>query len=1549
MKLENIEVLRNLSLKEKSRDWMYQSAKKNKLNLVLFGIIMLIGLLCPVQSKAQNFPVRSTVQLLPPHPLNLSGYSDLSANGIQATLILNEAGRLQYAVKLRITIEGQDIFMQTKSTYQPPPIFLDGNIPMTLLGSDLAGYFNPRNFNISGGSAELVRRGGNLPEGLYTFTVEVLDFNRNIVVSNTGQARAWLILNDPPILNQPANTKKVNINGDVQNIFFQWTPRHTASPNAAFNVRYIFELFEILPKGRNPNDIALTTSPIYSNVLFGNSLVYGPGEPQLFRGTDYAWRVKAIDDSGKDLFKNDGFSEVFSFTYGDACQVPDGITATAVSHKLLRFQWNQGIEQDSYEVQLKKADADEDSWRSFPTETAEREVSFVEAETTYSYRVLGVCGNSKSAPSEEQTVTTPAVEEFACGNEEVPFVPLSDDPANYLGYGSVITAASFEVFVTSAVRNPDGTFTGTGLVELPFLKAMRVGAVFRNIGVNKEYQLISGMIETTHQPVETVMNLDSLGGDDGDGGVDIISAVEEATGADTVIVVGLDIDSIYVDDDNNVVVVDPDGIEQVVGQVGVDTDGDGEPDVDSVAVVDEDGDTYVATADGVTNAGNFSGSGPGSTQTAPGGTENRFNIIAKFLVDEQSGTYAYGFDSPPDDESYNHYERSEINEDTYKAAWRSVETGRVAYIRSGYKPEGEERLNVVYKSEDFGTVSHTPATAGSNDEEGAFYDQLLVQGRSHESVECIYAMAQDGEGESLYEEAIGRVNVVSYDEKRIDLAIVPINGAQVNLGNLEAELNKIFGQAVVKFNPIQFKTNVDVPDWDKNDDKLFNAETNAGFRTAEMNAVRKAVKAQHGIDKHTYYVFLIPHPPKQSGRVGIMRRKSQFAYIFSKGQSTEKLIKTIAHELGHGIFHLEHTWKDPALIGPGQLRSANLMDYDEVGAGNLGLDLLYPQWQDIHNPAWVIGLFESDEDAALDEDAAIYYDGEKLKRFLTQIKKNNKSLWNGDLLLKNGKTPEAIISNKDLQDDVFVRNYYENFSVDMSNFLNGVIDFYPNDQGIQRVLEKHKNDPVYDNESLPYNQEKILLAYKVPVDFDDDGLLITPGESFTITMHGYSVTNSIISHYAQKIVEPDVVTYIFYNGLSPKRGVKNPGEGNVVSNRKALSFTVPKLESVFFEQFLNLRGLINFNVIDPDKLKDEIKIVVTRRQSNRYITSGMIKVEGTDIEGVTLELGKGTFQESNSPCSDERRLKLACKRVPKGIYNAELNRTANSGQGQHVYRSIRIKDGQNNSNRTGVLIHRGTNQSFTEGCILAMYSKDLNQIKLNPEKFMDGKKMGYNSIVQASEAFVLSLYNKIDELNPENKKKIVVEIRDEDSDNSLNIESPTFELRRISGEYYFSLNVKEKANELIDELPKKLVERLLEDLNIIEVIEDEIKKIEGLIKNGQNVTKDEKAKRLKDLWDSEIQKANSELTSDNALAKFKLNEDFINELKTWLGTKINHQNKNQIINRIIENQSSAPLAYYYLTDNNTTKGRIMVSTKLRNMLDRDISNIIEETKLKFTR
>ena len=256
---------------------------------------MAISLSC----KAQVFPVQANVSLTPPYSPYLSDYTAPGSQRLIIQLTPNDITTSDHPIKLRVTIEGVGITIRTKQNFVPQPLTLyGGGSPTILYGDDILVYFNPNNLEFAGYSKAEFLKTAKIPEGIYRFSVEVFSYNRNVQLSNKGTTMAWIILNDPPLLNLPRKDTKIKIL-DPTSIPFTWTPRHTGSPNSAFSTEYVFRLVEIWPENRNPNDAFLTQRPLHEETTTQTQFVYGLEHPALIPGRKYAWSVQARDVDGK--------------------------------------------------------------------------------------------------------------------------------------------------------------------------------------------------------------------------------------------------------------------------------------------------------------------------------------------------------------------------------------------------------------------------------------------------------------------------------------------------------------------------------------------------------------------------------------------------------------------------------------------------------------------------------------------------------------------------------------------------------------------------------------------------------------------------------------------------------------------------------------------------------------------------------------------------------------------------------------------------------------------------------------------------------------------------------------------------------------------------------------------------------------------------------------------------------------------------------------------------------------------------------------------------
>jgi hypothetical protein len=598
------------------------------------------------------------------------------------------------------------------------------------------------------------------------------------------------------------------------------------------------------------------------------------------------------------------------------------------------------------------------------------------------------------------------------------------------------------------------------------------------------------------------------------------------------------------------------------------------------------------------------------------------------------------------------------------------------------------------------------------------------------------------------------------------------------------------------------------------------------------------------------------------------------------------------------------------------------MDYPPAG-GQVGAKLWKPQWDLIHNPEFTTGLWDNMEDGA-------YYSTERLLELLKAIKSNNAKRVNGGSASFTLK--EGVVKQSDISDAVFIQNYFSTFSFSPIQVMDVITD-----ESIKNALKSKSNftnlTPVPNSTAPVGDENPILLAKEMKVSFDATN-------TYTITMNGYSLTDYIVTTYASKEIISGGTKYTFYNAKMAPSNVPNQlGESNVLNNRKAFEIIVHEdmnsvvLKSKQFESYINLKG-----IIQPDEDIKTINIIVERLFSNDFITIGEIRLEGTDLKGYTLELGKGTDEQCKKSCVIEKQVKFECKRIPKGTYKFKLNTSSTAQAGQHSYKSLWLENTNiNGSERDGILVHRGDAYSWTQGCILAMSNDDLESIKQDPDSFISGKTMGFNNInYQESQVFVYMLYDYLKKIDPDGSKTKTIEIKDNDS-KQLSVNATTFQLRQRAGQLYYSLNIDGESDAVIQQMAKDQVDNLLTTLGVKKAVEDKLAALKST-----NVTDAETIKKaLGAAWDAEYEKQKAKITAEIVKGKIERSK-FLENLKdkvSKLLTDKKESNASEVVNYMFletNYKPYSPIKTFF--DDNGFKNKIKIDNTL---IINEINNIKE--------
>ncbi|RJE71210.1 hypothetical protein [Reichenbachiella sp. MSK19-1] len=901
--------------------------------------------------QGQTYPVQVTTTLLPPYSPELSYYSSADVNNMQVFVHVLELDRVDYRAKLRLTIEGAGVRLTTLPSYVPNPLVLQGGVPLMLSGFDLRHYLNPDHLAFEGMTKADFMRNGRLPEGFYTFTIEVLDYTRGVRVSNASMATAWIVLNDPPLINFPINADKITLS-EPQFVNFSWLGRHLASPNAAFSTEYEFSLYEMLPGQTSPDAAVRSSNTIYRTTTTQSSLLYGPAEPLLEPGKKYAFRVQAYDVSGRDLFKNQGYSETYWFQYGDECMPVKFLAGEALDDSRIKVTWESEMSHTGFTLQYREKG--KSSWHTEQALFGAQVIPDLQANTEYEYQVAGKCLNYIGDYSTIQTVKTeertsgPEDEgTYACG-EEGEASDLNPTPLEKtLRTLDQFEIGGIDVIILEATKGSDGSYTGTGYSPLPIFKGAGLKVSIENVIINEDYKAIAGKVVTTYDEEGSFI----FGSHDErePEGEDVPNGIEDLP--TVVVTIPVEIASVTVAD-GVVTVLDETGTPVSLESTALPAEGN------TLTLEDASGDQWLVDSEGnvqkaePTAASQAAGTAPAAISADE---DVDFSITFEAYTDQK-----FGFDDPkqPFDKTTTGlsvgYTQKQVQEENYWVAWKSVATGQTDWV-TAIHDAGEALPAYV----GFKTTTGELASQPSEQEQSK---AITVLGKSNQHTETVtaYVKQEDEEGNET-EKTLGVLQVISYDQVRERVIIVPVNDATVPDAYTVGEaLNRIYGQAVAHWE-VEVSSSYQVEaeiltQLDEGESGILSS-----FPSNMQGFNRDYKRSLDNYDKDAYYLFLIPGSDSDraglsADRAGFMPFKRQFGYIWTDKASNQST--TIAHELGHGAFRLRHTFSTENFVAA-QGSTDNLMDY------NNGTQLYKHQWDFVHDPESMVGWFQEDEEGAM--------------------------------------------------------------------------------------------------------------------------------------------------------------------------------------------------------------------------------------------------------------------------------------------------------------------------------------------------------------------------------------------------------------------------------------------------------------------------------------------------------------------------------------------------------------------------------------------------------
>ena len=430
-------------------------------------------------------PVSSQTFLQAPYLYNINHWSRMADDRLQVRLRLLDTRVEQASLLLRMRLVCESLSLENAMPL-PIPVSLSGGEEIQLSARDLYPYFLPANLIYSGnGQQAFLQSGGMLPDGVYRLYFEVYEAKSGNKVSiQESPAIFKLVAGEPPLINTP-HDGSTQYYGKQNALRFQWTPRHL---HVAENWK---EYFHTLP-----SILKSTTSQTFFD--------YGPEQPQLIPGKRYAFRVHARCSNAENeqlYIKNDGYSEVFLLYYEENCPIVPQLRITGIRATTANIEWSEPVEAKSYTLLYRKNGKPDARWfklkEELPAGTSLAKLTELEPATGYECKLTVQCDYSQSENDAVYRFTTLASDNagLKCGKHEAKeSEPKSQTPLRQLQrFDQVRTSNGFVIEIEEA-EGKDGIFSGSGYTHIPLLANTGVKVKFKNIFVNKDYELVSGVL-----------------------------------------------------------------------------------------------------------------------------------------------------------------------------------------------------------------------------------------------------------------------------------------------------------------------------------------------------------------------------------------------------------------------------------------------------------------------------------------------------------------------------------------------------------------------------------------------------------------------------------------------------------------------------------------------------------------------------------------------------------------------------------------------------------------------------------------------------------------------------------------------------------------------------------------------------------------------------------------------------------------------------------------------------------------------------------------------
>ena len=886
--------------------------------------ILLLLTLLSFTLQAQQYPVDIQVFITPPYPQSLRGYADSFEQKIQAHFLLKDLSTGGRPFALRFSLEnfqGQTI-AQTPDYITPYLVNLSPGVRRTLTNIDFKSLLRYENLY---GINEATYN-GLLPEGTYFIGLSLYDVATGRPVSNKGRAMIQVRRYSPPVLTMPQKGEVLTKKNAFQNILFQWMPRDIAP-----FMQYEFTLKEVWDLALVPEEAFMSGRLVYQTKTNAPALQYTNMMPILLENKRYVWQVRALTNNPtnpneQSYFRNNGNSETFYFDLVSNCEAPRMLTAmTESTSAQLRWSAQAMMPNQEYPYKVMYRERGK-SWKSQKVSMPYAKVTGLKRGRTYIYKVGVACGlnaaNSTSVfgedsyvySTEQEFTTTEQIDEKSqvqCGVKPEIRIKNTEPLQDNLYPNTTFTAGDFPVTVLNATGS-NGIYSGEGYVKVPYLQDTKIKVVFNGIKLNTERQLIDGKLVTTYDETERNVQFiqEGIGEVFGDKGKKDQKMPFE------------------IENENNIQVDSITGRITITGKVDLKTGIAPKvtlPKGRDYVITDSQGKVYQLDESGKVTAKGTREQGTQLAQQAGKGDSKNPPISNKHFKVEWL------------------FNDELANDTNGEIPYKALVKGKTSSFELRIQPADTTKYDFFFHTENGVKVE------AESKGEGLY--KITRKGAFDFAQEELWVVAKEKKDKKgKKEELIGKCILVHLSPKEVNVALVPTQNGQ-NLQEAIAQVQQIYEKVGVALH-ITTELPFDISDQLKNG--ILPTENEFGDLSTyspEQNAVIAKFATNRKPKDNTYYIFLVNDG---TGNHGYMRLGGQYGFVYSTNA------RTIAHELGHGIFKLEHPFKGK---NADKGKTTALMDYNE------GQDFFYRDWKQINDPKVKLYAFQGQSEGEYNANA----------------------------------------------------------------------------------------------------------------------------------------------------------------------------------------------------------------------------------------------------------------------------------------------------------------------------------------------------------------------------------------------------------------------------------------------------------------------------------------------------------------------------------------------------------------------------------------------------